>query len=85
MFNLTRGTAPLGTSKTRGIQGTVSCEIVEAMARQPHFQQGGGQVRHGGSVEATTQMLRGMLRSGDVVLVMGAGDIYTLTEMILCE
>lgn len=66
--------------------GLVSAqELVEAMARQPHFQQGGGQVRYGGSVEATTQLLRGMLRSGDVVLVMGAGDIYTLTEMILGE
>jgi UDP-N-acetylmuramate--alanine ligase len=60
-------------------------ELVKAMAGQPHFLQGGGQVWHGGSVEATSDLLRGILRSGDVVLVMGAGDIYTLTEMMLNE
>jgi UDP-N-acetylmuramate--alanine ligase len=60
-------------------------ELVEAMAGQPHFLQEGGQVWHGGSVEATSDLLRGILRSGDVVLVMGAGDIYTLTEMMLNE
>jgi len=41
------------------------------------------QVLHGGSVQETAQVLRGLLRSGDVVLVMGAGDIYTLTDIIL--
>ena len=63
--------------------GLVSArELVEAMARQPHFRDG-GQVLHGGSVQATTQLLRSTLRFGDLVLVMGAGDIYTLTEMLL--
>jgi UDP-N-acetylmuramate-alanine ligase len=28
-------------------------------------------------------VLETILRSGDVVLVMGAGDIYTVTEMLL--
>jgi UDP-N-acetylmuramate--alanine ligase len=66
--------------------GLVSArELVEAMAKRPHFQQEGGQVWHGESVEATAHLLRGMLRSGDVVLVMGAGDIYKVTEMILNE
>ena len=55
---------------------------VEAMARQPHFQHG-GQVLHGGSVQATTQLLRSLLRPNDLVLVMGAGDIYTLTDVVL--
>ena len=76
--------------------GLVSArELVEAMApgrnelgvhdKSAPYKLGGGQVLHGGSVQATAQLLRGMLRSGDVVLVMGAGDIYTLTEMILSE
>ena len=55
---------------------------VDAMAGQPHFQQG-AQVWHGGSVQAATQLLRSILRPGDLVLVMGAGDIYTLTDKVL--
>jgi UDP-N-acetylmuramate--alanine ligase len=57
-------------------------ELIEAMASQPHFQQG-GQVLHGGSVETTAHLLRSLLRPNDLVLVMGAGDIYTLTDMVL--
>ena len=64
--------------------GQVSArELVDAIAQQPHFLREGGQVLHGGSVQATTQLLHSIIRSGDVVLVMGAGDIYTLTDMIL--
>jgi UDP-N-acetylmuramate--alanine ligase len=59
-----------------------SRELVEAMAKQPHFQQE-GEVLYGGSVQATTQLLRNIIRDGDLVLVMGAGDIYTLTELVL--
>ena len=58
-------------------------ELVDAMAQQPHFLREGGLVLQGGSVQATAQLLRSILRSDDVVLVMGAGDIYTLTDMIL--
>ncbi len=59
-----------------------SRELVEALARQPHFQHG-AQVIHGGSVQATTQTVREILRPNDLVLIMGAGDIYTLTNMLL--
>ena len=55
---------------------------VDVMAGQPHFQHG-AQVWHGGSVQAATQLLRSILRPGDLVLVMGAGDIYTLTDKVL--
>ena len=58
-------------------------ELVEAMAKQPHFTQPGAQMMYGGSVQETTQLLRRILRSGDVVLVMGAGDIYLVSEMLL--
>jgi UDP-N-acetylmuramate--alanine ligase len=57
-------------------------ELVDAMAGQPHFQHG-AQVWHGGSVQAATQLLRSILRPDDLVLVMGAGDIYTLTDKVL--
>lgn len=64
-----------------------SRELVEAMASGSNelgpYMREGGQVLHVGSVQETVQLLRGLLRSGDVVLVMGAGDIYTLTDIIL--
>jgi len=58
-------------------------ELVEAMRKQAHFTQAGMQVIYGGNVQATTQLLRRILRAGDVVLLMGAGDIYLVTEMLL--
>ena len=58
-------------------------KLVEGMTRRPDYLQQGRQVIHGGDVEATTHMLQTILRSGDVVLVMGAGDIYTVTERLL--
>jgi UDP-N-acetylmuramate--alanine ligase len=57
--------------------------LVEGMTRRPDFLQQGKQVIHGGDVKETTHVLQTILRSGDVVLVMGAGDIYTVTEMLL--
>jgi UDP-N-acetylmuramate--alanine ligase len=36
-------------------------------------------------VQETASMLRRVLRSGDLVLIMGAGDVYTVTEMLLQE
>ena len=64
--------------------GSVSTpELVEAMAKQPHFSSGSAQVIAGGSVQATTELLRDTLRSGDLALIMGAGDIYTVTESLL--
>ena len=59
-----------------------SRELVEAIAQQPPFQHG-ARVIHGGSVQETTQIVRALLRPGDLVLIMGAGDIYTLTNTLL--
>ncbi|MFL5705529.1 MAG: UDP-N-acetylmuramate--L-alanine ligase [Ktedonobacteraceae bacterium] len=59
-----------------------SRELVEAIAQQPPFQHG-GRVIHGGSVQETTQIVRALLCPGDLVLIMGAGDIYTLTNTLL--
>ena len=58
-------------------------DLVEAMAPLPAFAQDNAQVLHGGSVVETTELLRTILRSGDIVIIMGAGDIYTVTEDLL--
>jgi UDP-N-acetylmuramate--alanine ligase len=58
-------------------------ELVEAMAKQPHFTQAEAQVMYGGSLQETTELLCRTLHSGDVVLLMGAGDIYLVTEMLV--
>ncbi|MEO8973761.1 MAG: UDP-N-acetylmuramate--L-alanine ligase, partial [Ktedonobacteraceae bacterium] len=64
--------------------GLVSAQqLVEAMRQQPYVTAGDRQVLHGGSVEATAELLAGILRSGDIALIMGAGDIYTVTDMLL--
>jgi UDP-N-acetylmuramate--alanine ligase len=52
------------------------------MAQRKHFREG-AVVLHGGSVQETAQMVRTTLCSGDIVLIMGAGDIYTITEQLL--
>ena len=43
------------------------------------------QVLYGGSVQDTVHLLRQLLSSGDLVFIMGAGDIYTATEQLLGE
>lgn len=58
-------------------------DLVNAIAQQPHFARGEGQVLYGGSVAETTNLLRERLQTGDVVLIMGAGDIYTVTEALI--
>jgi UDP-N-acetylmuramate--alanine ligase len=58
-------------------------KLVEAIVRRSDLKQQGKQVISGGGVEETTQMVQTILRSNDVVVVMGAGDIYLVTEMLL--
>jgi len=60
-----------------------SRELVAALAERPHFVQGGAQVYHGGNVGETAQVLASTLRSGDLAVIMGAGDIYTVAEQLL--
>ncbi len=62
-------------------------DLVAALAERPHFSRkgSGSQVIHGGSVQETVNVLRGTLRSGDVALIMGAGDIYIVTDTLLRE
>ncbi|GCE18104.1 glutamate ligase domain-containing protein [Dictyobacter kobayashii] len=58
-------------------------ELVDGIAQQPVFAQGRAHVLHGGSVADTTELLNHTLRSGDMVVIMGAGDIYVVTETLL--
>lgn len=58
-------------------------ELVEAMARQPRFVQSGTPVIYAGNVQDTVNVLRHILHDGDLVIIMGAGDIYRVTEMLL--
>jgi UDP-N-acetylmuramate--alanine ligase len=41
------------------------------------------QVYHGGNIEETTQVLTSILHSGDLAVIMGAGDIYVVTDQLL--
>jgi len=58
-------------------------ELVEAMEQRPHFAADAAWVMHGGSVQETGELLRDVLRNGDVAVIMGAGDIYTISERLL--
>jgi len=66
--------------------GTVHArELVEAIYGRGHDTSGPStpQVIYGGSVQDTAKLLTNMLRSGDLAIIMGAGDIYIVTEKIL--
>ncbi len=58
-------------------------DLVEAMTQLPAFAPGKIQILHGGSVAETTRLLQTVLCSGDMAIIMGAGDIYTVTESLL--
>jgi UDP-N-acetylmuramate--alanine ligase len=60
-----------------------SRDLVEAMQRRPRFSEGPAQASYAGSVQNTTRLLTNALRSGDIVLIMGAGDVYRVTEQLL--
>jgi UDP-N-acetylmuramate--alanine ligase len=62
-----------------------SSDLVRAMERESRYASGKARVIYGGSVQATTEVLRASLRPGDLVLIMGAGDIYKLTESMLSK
>jgi len=67
--------------------GTIHArDLVVALALRPHFgPYGGAQVMYGGSIENTVALLNRTLQSGDLVVIMGAGDIYTVTERLLAR
>jgi len=58
-------------------------ELVEAMVKRQPFLSSEKRVIYSGNVENTSAILGDTLRSGDVAIVMGAGDIYAVTETLL--
>ena len=58
-------------------------ELVEVLARQPHFIQSATPVIYAGNVQDTANVLRRILRDGDLAIIMGAGDIYHVTQLLL--
>jgi len=60
-----------------------SRDLVAFLTERPRFVEGGAQVYHGGDVDETAQVLTSTLHSGDLVVIMGAGDIYTVAEKLL--
>ncbi len=58
-------------------------ELVGAIAQRPHFAQGGACVLYGGDVQDTFDLLSNILQSNDLAVIMGAGDIYNVTELLL--
>jgi UDP-N-acetylmuramate--alanine ligase len=59
-------------------------ELVEAIAKRGRDKSGPyWRVMYGGDVQNTAKLLRSILRSGDLAIVMGAGDVYIVTEVIL--
>lgn len=60
-----------------------SRELAEALSRQARLVQTGTRVVYGGSVPQTAELLRTTLRTGDLAVIMGAGDIYQATEMLM--
>jgi UDP-N-acetylmuramate--alanine ligase len=60
-------------------------ELVEAMAKSGPYGSTNRQVMYGGDVEGTAKLLRSTLRSGDVAIIMGAGDVYIVTRLLLDE
>ncbi len=66
--------------------GLVSAQqLVDAIARGPRFAGAEGQVLLGGSLDNVERLLRQEVRSGDMVVIMGSGTIYTVTKHLLHE
>ena len=66
--------------------GLVSAQqLVTAIAHGPRFAQTQGRVLLGGGLDNVERLLRREMRSGDVVIIMGSGTIYTVTKHLLHE
>ncbi len=60
-------------------------DLVTAVAQRSHFGSGQAEVLYGGSVTDTALVLKRILRTGDLAVIMGAGDIYKVTEQLVQE
>jgi UDP-N-acetylmuramate--alanine ligase len=60
-------------------------ELVTALQQCERFASRAGHALYGGNIAQTTDVVARTIRSGDLVVIMGAGDIYTVTETLLCR
>jgi UDP-N-acetylmuramate--alanine ligase len=60
-------------------------ELVDAIAQRPRFTQEGASILYGGDVQDTFELLSTTLKANDIAVIMGAGDIYKVTELLLRE
>jgi UDP-N-acetylmuramate--alanine ligase len=60
-------------------------DLVEALQHKPHVVRAGIQAIYGGSVPETAELLRKTARDGDLVIIMGAGNVYQATEELLAD
>jgi UDP-N-acetylmuramate--alanine ligase len=60
-------------------------DLVAAIQRQPQFVGREDCVRYGGSLEETAEFLKGFIKPGDVVPIMGSGNVYRVTGMLLSD
>ncbi len=61
-------------------------DLVAAIAKGSHFAHTTDeQVFYGGDLQNVETVLRKAVRSGDVVIIMGSGTIYTITKHLLHE
>src|SRR5260370_36351280 len=60
-------------------------ELVEAMTKSGAYGSTSRQVMYSGDVEVTAKLLRSTLCSDDVAIIMGAGDVYIVTRLLLDE
>ena len=58
-------------------------ELVAGIEQRAAFASGERHVLYGGNTNETARLLAQTLRSGDLAIIMGAGDIYTVTETLL--
>lgn len=56
------------------VKATLTRDLARGVTRE---------VFYGGSVADTQKMLEGLMKEGDVVLVVGAGDIYTIAKRLV--
>lgn len=58
-------------------------DLVAALWERRKGASQGGQVLYGGSVTETADLLAKTMQTGDLVVIMGAGDVYMVTEQLL--
>jgi UDP-N-acetylmuramate--alanine ligase len=58
-------------------------DLVVPLRERAHFTSQGALVLHGGDVTETADLLAATIETGDLVIIMGAGDIYLVTEQLL--